>query len=210
MVVVYSVPSPTSLDMAALNASISSVYANGAGVERVVYVGTPPPSLAAPVEKFHVSPLFARGAKNDNVMDALLRAIYAGVLSGEVLLAPIDFVLESKTDMNSYPIVFSHEKIRTIEDVVVAGKGAAVVTRHKVALSDTRKLLERNGLPTVDFSGSGFLSRIDVKHADKVKEMWLQCPHGAFGYDVPSLFQNVRISTEKTDVVKVEDLAVSV
>ena len=174
-----------------LVSAIESVFANARNLGRVIVAGLPPPSLPDGVLRFPVPPMVARGSRYDNAIDSVLRAIDEGVVSGEFLYAPPGAAITEPTDLASYPRYARRDRIQSVADLIRENKGGAVVTKYRLVLSDTRAALERNGYPSAEMTGR-FLTHIDCADAPEVKRIWLEEPHGEFGYDVSCLFGNVR------------------
>lgn len=186
-----------------LRISLRSLAKYAVNIDNVIVAGKPPEWLSDSVMKVRIPPLAVRGYRYDTMMDGIVKAITMGAVSGEFLYAASDAVISSVTDMNEFPYLCRREKIMSVEDHVRNCKGGAVITRHKVALSDTRRLLERNRYDAIDFSGH-FITRMDTKDLDEAVRLWLDDPHGEFGYDAPSLFSNIMMSRIRKDVMVVD------
>lgn len=171
--------------------AVTSLLANAKNLGRVIVAGLPPPSLPDGVLRFPVPPMLSRGSRYDNATDGVLRAIDEGVVSGEFLYAPPGATVAEPTDLAEYPRYARRDRIQSVADLIRENKGGAVVTKYKYVLSDTRTALERNGYPSAEMTGR-FLTHIDCADAPEVKRIWLEEPHGEFGYDVSCLFGNIR------------------
>ncbi len=174
-----------------LHRSIRSILANAQNLGRVIVAGNPPSCLPDGVLKFPVPPMVARGSRYDNAVDCVLRAISEGIVSGPFLYAPTETELSQPTDLAAYPFYSRRPRIKSVADYIRENKGGAIITRYKLVLSDTRAALERNGYGSAETTGR-FLTYIDPADAPEVKRIWLEEPHGEFGYDVSCLFGNIR------------------
>lgn len=171
---------------------VESILKNGRNLGRLVVAGQHTPIwLPESVVRFPIPPMVARGSRHDNAIDCIMKIIESGVIKSEFLYAPPGSVLSGETDLDSYPVITGRDRILSVGDMIRQNKGGAVITRNRMILSDTRKALERNGYPAVDYSGP-HLVYIDPSDAAEAKRVWLEEPHGEFGYDAASLFGNVR------------------
>ena len=171
--------------------AIDSLTAHAQNLGRIVVAGMLPMNLPDGVIRFPVPPMIARGSRYDNAIDCVLRAIESGVVSGDFLCAPPGALLSVPTDLAEYPHYKRRDRIQSVADLIRENKGGAVVTRYKLVLSDTRAALERNGYRALDLTGR-FFTHIDAADAPEAKRIWLEEPHGDFGYEVSCLFGNIR------------------
>lgn len=174
-----------------LRTAIDSLFAYAQNLGNVVVAGTLPMDLPSNIVRFPVPPMIARGSRYDNAIDCVLRAIEEEVVSGDFLYAPPGAALTTQTDLAEYPRYMRRDRIQSVADLIRENKGGAVVTRYKLVLSDTRAALERNGYPAHELTGR-FFTHIDAADAPEAKRIWLEEPHGEFGYDVSCLFGNIR------------------
>lgn len=165
-------------------------YADNLG--RIIALGNVPSSVPKGVTIFRTPSILQRGARYDNTIHGLVTAIESGVLQKPFLYAPPGINLTERVDLDAYPDYMRRARLRSIADLVRENKGGAVVTRYKVVLADTRAALERNGYPAIELTGF-FMSRIDPADTQEAKRVWLQEPHGEFGYDAACLFGNIRM-----------------
>ena len=184
-----------------LKSAIESLFAHAQNLGKVVVAGTLPLDLPTNIVRFPVPPMIARGSRYDNAIDCVLRAIQEGVVSGDFLYAPPGAALTAPTDLAEYPRYMRRDRILSVADIIRENKGGAVVTRYKLVLSDTRAALERNGYPAHEFTGR-FFTHIDAAGAPEAKRIWLEEPHGEFGYDVSCLFGNIRFRRTPFDPVR--------
>lgn len=183
-----------------LKEATASLRSFASNLRRVIVIGNAPADLPDDVAVFRIPSILYRGSRYDNAVGGLVKAIECGVLPDPFLYAPPGAVLSAPTDLDAYPDYCRRPRIRSIADLVRENKGGAVVTRYKVVLSDTRAALERNGYPALELGGR-FFTRIDPADLEDVKRIWLQEPHGEFGYDAACLFGNVRLKREPFDTV---------
>lgn len=221
MDVVIAIFGDTLAELAGLRKSVDSLKKFGEGLDRIVVVGRIPRWLEEGevkvegegegegggretasvqqqggmirIEKFRVPPMRCGIAKHDLVVDGLLKAIKEGVVCGEFLYCPLGVTLEGPTDLANYPRYCRRGRIRSIAEMVAAGKGGAVITKYWLAVTDARQLLERNGFSAIDFSGK-FLAHMNAEDMMDVEALWVQEPHAAFGYEPACLFGNIRES----------------
>lgn len=195
MDVVIAICGDTSTELAGLRRSVDSILKDGEGLNRLVVIGEVPSWLKqeGKVEKFLVPPMRYGVAKHDLIMDGLIKAIREGVIGGDFLYCPLGVTLPGPTDLDSYPHYCRRGKIRSIAEMVAAGKGGAVITKYWLSVTDTRQVLERNGFSAIDFSGK-FLSHMEADDVLDVESLWVQEPHAAFGYEPACLFGNIRES----------------
>ena len=189
--ILFAAYGPTDESARWLTRAIGSVFSNAKNLGRVIVAGNPPSCLPDGVSRFPVPPMVARGSRYDNAIDCVLRAIECGIVGGPFLYAPPEAVLSEPTDLASYPFYARRPRIKSVADYIRENKGGAIITRYKLVLSDTRAALERNGYGAAETTGR-FLTHIDPTDAAEVKRIWLEEPHGEFGYDVSCLFGNVR------------------
>ena len=190
MDIVYYIPPRTVADGFGFRMSLRSVLRYGKNLGRIIAAGSPADWLCGDVVKFHTTPIFAKSGVNENILSTIIKLIQEGVVQSEFLLVYDDVFLAREVDLNDFPFYVKGPKIQTVNDLV-RYSGGAVITKNKIRMSDTRMLLERNGYMAVDYSGRTFV-HIDPSDACDVEKMWLQEPHGEWGYDVASLFLNVR------------------
>ena len=169
---------------------VASLRSRAANLGRIVVVGDIGAIDDLEVERYFVPPLIARGSRYDNATEGVLRAIEAGMIGGRFLFAPPGAEIEENVDLDRYPVHTRCERIKSIADLIRENGGGAVVTRYRLVLADTRTALERNGYAARELTGR-FLTHMDSACAPEVKRIWLQEPHGEFGYDVSCLFGNV-------------------
>lgn len=195
MDVVIAIFGDTAVELSGLRKSVDSLLMDGEGLGRIVIIGRAPGWLEGneKVERFIVPPMRYGIAKHDLIMDGLIKAIRDGVVAGDFLYCPLGVALPGTTNLNDYPRYCRRGKIRSVAEMVMAGKGGAVITKYWLSVTDTRQVLERNGFSAIDFSGK-FLSHIDADDVLDVESLWVQEPHAAFGYEPACLFGNVRES----------------
>ena len=207
MDVVIAIFGDTGAELSGLRKSVDSLKKFGEGLERIVVVGRVPGWLEegevkvkgegeqrnCQIVKFRVPPMRYGIAKHDLIVDGILKAIKEGVVCGEFLYCPLGVTLDGPTDLSNYPRYCRRGRIRSIAEMVVAGKGGAVITKYWLSVTDTRQLLERNGFSAIDFSGK-FLAHMNADDLMDVEALWVQEPHGAFGYEPACLFGNIRES----------------
>ena len=170
--------------------SVASIRKFGRNLGEIVVIGNPIAGMDG-VVPFEMPPMRVGVPKHDLVLDGILKAIRAGVISDDFLYCPPGVMLYEETDLADYPIFCRRPKILSIAEMVLAGHGSAVITKYWLSMADTRLLLERNGFPTVDYSGK-FLSHINAGDFPDVEALWGQEPRGEFGYEPASLFGNIR------------------
>lgn len=196
MDVVIAIFGDTGTELSGLRKSIDSILKDGEGLNRLVVIGSVPSWVGVvdgKVERYKIPPMRYGMPKHDLIMDGLIKAIRDGVVAGDFLYCPLGVTLQGPTDLNAYPRYCRRGKIRSVAEMVVAGKGGAVITKYWLSVTDTRQVLERNGFSAIDFSGK-FLSHIDADDVLDVESLWIQEPHAAFGYEPACLFGNVRES----------------
>ena len=174
-----------------IDASIRKFAEFGLNLGRIVVAGNVPGDLPDTVDRFPIPPMLARGSRYDNAVDAVLKVIEARVLAKPFLYCPPCVLLTETTDLAAFPFYARRPRIRSVADLIRENKGGAVVTRYQLVLSDTRAALERNGYPAAEIS-TQHLVHIDPEDAPEAKRVWLEEPHGEFGYDMASLFGNLR------------------
>lgn len=181
---------------------VESFLKYGQDLGKIVVAGNPPATgIADNVVFLPVPPMIARGSIYDNSIDCVNRVIEAGILTMPFLYVPPEVVLTQETNLEEYPCYIARERIRSIADYIRENKGGAVITRHKLVLADTRTALERAHYPIYEFTGR-FLTHIDPTDAPEAKRIWLEEPHGEFGYDVSCLFGNIRFRRTPFDPVR--------
>lgn len=173
-----------------LRHTLRSIDIFGINVGRVVVAGNPPSWLSDEAVRFEVRDAMCRSSRSEKSMACVFRSFEKGVIGGHLLYCPESVVLDETMDMNDYPWYCRRDRIRSVEDHVMASRGGALITRYKMALADTRRVLERNGYGSLELTGH-FLSHIDSEDLDEVRRMCMEVPTASFGYDVGCIFGNV-------------------
>lgn len=177
-------------DETTLRTFLRSLDVFGKNVGRVVVAGRPPSWLSNEVVSYRVDVPNDKSPKYDKIIKVLERAFCDSVIGGHLLYCPEDVVLDETTDLSDYPWYCRRETIRSIEDHVMTSRGGALITRYKMALADTRDLLERHGYRAFELTGH-FLSHIDAEDLGEVLRLYHEPHKSRFGYDIGCLFGNI-------------------
>lgn len=175
----------------ALEKGVLSLNRFAEGLGRILVIGDVLSNVPAGVEKFYVEPLYTRGSMYDNAIYGVLKAMQKGVIAIPSLFMPLKMELTEKVVLDEVKQVGKGKRIQSIADLIRANKGGAIITKYRYVLSSTRDVLERNGYMAEDYSGKQ-LSLIDPIDYKEVQRVWIEEPHGEFGYDVACLFGNIR------------------
>lgn len=188
MDVVYSLGWGSKNDNAELRWSLRSLEKYGKNLGRVIVVGNCPEWLSDEVIKMPRGKFSENGPKHDNILDAILAVIKAGVVSGEFLYSSDDHFLVKTTDLERFPYYYKRERLRSITDLLSSNVAR---TGYRNSLADTRTVLEENGYGAKEYSGH-VNTHMHCDDAEEVERLWkIPTKHGK-GYEPTCLFMNVR------------------
>ena len=119
MKVLYSIGADNGDDHLALRFSLRSIEKFAAGCEQVIVVGCPPSWLTTEVVSLPIPP-DPRRYKQQNILDAVLAAIDAGLVKGEFLYSSDDHFLVSPVDFDRFPYYYKSKELPTFDSVVSA------------------------------------------------------------------------------------------
>lgn len=188
--VLYVAYGPQDESAAWLHDSIEATKSFGRNLGKVVVAGMLPQGLPADIVRFPVPPMIARGSRYDNAIDCIARVVESGIIGESFLYANPGAKLSAEVDLDAYPFLARRQRIKSVADLIRENRGGAVVTRYKYVLSDTRTALERNGYGAFETTGV-FFSRMSATDLAEAKRVWLEEPHGEFGYEAGCLFGNI-------------------
>jgi len=155
-------------------------------VGRIVCVGYPPEWLSDGVATLRV-PDLPHGGKQASILNCVVRAIDAGLVRGEFLLASDDHFLGGPVDLDQTPI---WRKPGALPQGIYQG--------FRQCLADTRALLEAAGLPVADYSAHAH-TRLDAGDVSAVLELVRRGDGmglGRCGYEPTILFTAVRLARD--------------
>lgn len=193
MKVLYSIGADSGDGHLALRFSLRSVEKFATGCEQVIVVGCPPDWLSPKAVSLLVPP-DPRRYKQQNILDAVLAAIDAGLVEGEFLYSSDDHFLARPVDFDRFPYYYKNEELPTFGSVVGANglRGWAGVPR---SLTQTRDLLLAHQYPIRNWSGH-VNTHMDARDAATVRSLVGDYRGARFGYEPTCLFMNVRAARD--------------
>lgn len=143
MDILYIVGSGSCHDNIELMMSLRSISKYGNGIDRVVVAGKPPPWLSDEVATLEVKDKYKY--KHSNILHCIETVIDAGLLSGNFLYSSDDHFYVKPVDFDNYPVFVKCELRNYVNKT-------DPFYEYHCSLYDTRKLCEKHGLPTVNYS----------------------------------------------------------
>ena len=148
--ILYTIGKPSAGDDIELKWSLRSVAKYGRNVGRIIVTSPFKRDwLSDEVRQVECNDIQNAGYKHHNILHAILHSIGAAGLHGEFLVSSDDHFYVKETDFARYPFLVRAWRI----------KKSATSSKHlgtmiwKQSCIDTGVLLEKHGLPTVDFQG---------------------------------------------------------
>lgn len=189
MKLLYSVGADSGDGHLALRYSLRSVERFASNCEQVIVVGCPPDWLSRSVVSLQVKP-DARKYKQQNILDAILAAIDAGLVEGEFLYSSDDHFLIRDVDFDDFPYYYKADELPSFNEIVGRDglRGWAGVPR---SLTQTRDLLLANKYPARNWSGH-VNTHLDTRDAAEVRRLVGRYSGAKYGYEPTCLFMNVR------------------
>ena len=126
-----------------LRMSLRSICKYGSGIGRVIVAGYPCDWLSDEVIKVSIPDEYGR--KHLNLVNCIQKVVEGGILDGEFLYSSDDHFYTKPTDFAHYPYYAKSLKLKNR-----AIKGEKCFGYH-MSLVQTRLLLEKYGLPTINF-----------------------------------------------------------
>lgn len=151
MDILYVIGRGSKHDNEELRFSLRSIAKNGKNIGRVFIVGYPPEFVNIDnVTIIDCGDMYKR--KHKNILKCIEVAITKsdiGGESGEFLLSSDDHFYIKPTDFNNYPIYYKGELPKTVN------ADNKTSFSYRFSLVETRELLEKNGMPSHNFSWHG-------------------------------------------------------
>lgn len=195
MKVLYSIGADNGDDNLVLRFSLRSIEKFATGCEQVIVVGCPPSWLTTEVVSLPVPP-DPRRYKQQNILDAVLAAIDAGLVEGEFLYSSDDHFLIRPVDFDRFPYYYKSKELPTFDSVVSTSglRGWAGVPR---SLTQTRDLLLTHQYPAWNWSGH-VNTHMNALDAAAVRSLVGKYRGAKFGYEPTCLFMNVRAARDSS------------
>lgn len=148
--ILYTVGKPSAGDDIELKWSLRSVAKYGRNVGRIIVTSPFKRDwLSDEVRQVECNDIQNAGYKHHNILHAILHSIGAAGLHGEFLVSSDDHFYVKETDFARYPF---HVRDWRIKKSATSSKNLGTMI-WKQSCVDTGVLLEKHGLPTVDFQG---------------------------------------------------------
>ena len=143
MDILYILGAGSRKDNLELRMSLRSISKYGSNIGRVIVAGAPPKWLSDDVVQMTVGDPY--GYKHQNILHCIEQVIDAGLVKGEFLYSSDDHFYVKPVDFDNYPYFYKSELRRSVN------RTDNFYQYHK-SLYDTRKLCEKYGLPTGNYS----------------------------------------------------------
>lgn len=124
--------------------SLRSICKYGDGIGKVIVAGSPPDWLSKEAVQVCVSDKFSY--KHNNIIRCLQNVVLKGLVDGDFLYSSDDHFYLKPVDFETYPVFL---KERQLPATVIKNDPHF---KYHTSLSDTRRLLKRNGLPYANYS----------------------------------------------------------
>lgn len=181
MQILYVVGDGSPRDNLELRMSLRSIAKYGKNITGVSVVGKPPKWLSPEVSTLEVEDRYSY--KHQNILSCIEKAVEAGLVEGDFLYSSDDHFYVKPVDFAEYPY-FMKKELRTSYQRIDP------FYKYHRSLYDTRKLLEKHNLPTMNYAQHCNTHM----HTDIIKEM-LPIIHESyempFGAEPTSLIMNV-------------------
>ena len=143
MDILYILGTGSKHDNIEIRMSLRSICKYGKNIGRVIVAGDPLDWMSDEVVKVPIPVKFDR--KHHEMMNRVQYCVQHGIVDGEFLVSSDDHFYVKPTDFANYPYYVKSLKLRER-----ATKGTRSYGYH-LSLKQTRELLERNNMPTIDF-----------------------------------------------------------
>lgn len=143
MEILYVIGEGSKRDNLELRMSLRSICKYASNVSKVVVVGSPPSWLSDEVVKLEVKDIY--DCKHKNILFCIEAAIARDLVRGDFLYSSDDHFYVKPVDFNHYPYFIKRELRRTCHR-------SDYYYRYHRSLYETRNLLLRHSLPTMDYS----------------------------------------------------------
>ena len=143
MDILYILGSGSQKDNLELRMSLRSIAKYGTNIGKVIVAGSPAKWLSDNIVKVPIEDRYSY--KHQNILHCIETCIDKGIVEGEFLYSSDDHFYVKPVDFNNYPYFFKCDLRRAVN------KTDPFYQYHK-SLYDTRKLCEKYGLPTGNYS----------------------------------------------------------
>ena len=144
MDIVYVIGTKSKYNNIELRMSLRSIEKYGSNIGKVIIVGSPPEWLSDETIKVNVEDRYVY--KHSNILMCIEKVVDLGLVEGDFLYSSDDHFYCREVDFDSYPCFIKGELRK--EDV----NGIDPYYNYHKSLYDTRKLCEKHGFQTMNYS----------------------------------------------------------